>query len=72
MFTLPSAFAWSESSTDIAVVLESGMGRHESTPNRTIIFVLNVYYRVNKFNGPRYPKVGKIIEDVRRWPADDR
>jgi len=42
MFTLPSVSASSESLIDIAVVLESGMGMHASTPNLTIIFMLNI------------------------------
>jgi len=44
MFILLSASARFKSSMDVVVTLESGLGKQASTPNRTIIFMLNISY----------------------------
>jgi hypothetical protein len=50
MLTSLSASAGSGSLIEVVVALEFGLGRHASTPNRTIIFMLHISYSVNVFN----------------------
>ena len=50
MLTPLSASAGSGSSIDVVVALEFGLGRHASTLNQSIVFMLHISYSVNVFN----------------------